>query len=186
MNIFTNIQAFDLSVVRFIRENFACPFLDFLMPLITYIGEKGIFCLALSFLFIIINRGRLRKTGVVMLIAVSMGFLIGNLLIKPVVMRPRPCWIDSVTLLIENPSDFSFPSGHTLACFETAVPIFLCCNKKWGVFAIAIATAVAFSRLYLYVHFPTDVIVGALLGTVFSFFAKLIVDKIEIKVGKKI
>lgn len=181
MGILNSIQSFDLSVVRFIREYVACPFLDFLMPLITYIGEKGILSLALAFALIVINKGKSRKTGIVMLIAISCGFLLGNLTLKPLVMRQRPCWIDDVALLIKNPHDYSFPSGHTLCCFETAVPIFMCMSKKWGTVAIAIACLVAFSRLYLYVHFPTDIIAGAVLGTLFAILAKTVVDYVEKK-----
>ena len=175
------IQNWDLSVVRFIREHIACPFLDFLMPLITYIGEKGILCLALAFLFIFINKGKSRKTGIIMLIAISLGFVLGNLTLKPLIMRQRPCWIDGVKLLIENPHDYSFPSGHSLACFEAAMPIFMCLSKKWGIVAISVALLVAFSRVYLYVHFPTDIIAGSLLGILFAILAKFIVDYIEKK-----
>ena len=175
------IQNADLSAVRFIREQLSCPFLDFLMPLITALGNKGIFCVALALIFIIINKGKSRKTGIVILIAILAGFLIGNLTLKPLFMRQRPCWIDSVPLLIKNPHDYSFPSGHSLVAFETAMPIFMCLSKKWGTVAIAVAVCVAFSRLYLYVHFPTDVISGALLGTMFAFLAETLVDYIEKK-----
>lgn len=181
MNILSHIQNADLSVVRFIRENLTCPFLDFLMPAITKLGEKGIFCLILALLFIIINKGKSRKTGLVMLIAIVTGFIIGNLTLKPLIMRQRPCLIDGVALLVKNPDDYSFPSGHSLVAFETAVPIFMCMSKKWGVLALAIACLMAFSRLYLYVHFPTDVITGAILGTLFAILAKMVVEYFQKK-----
>lgn len=175
------IQNADLSTVRIIREQLSCPFLDFLMPLITALGNKGIFSIVLALIFITINKGKSRKTGIVMLIAILAGFLIGNLTLKPLFMRQRPCWIDSVPLLINNPHDYSFPSGHSLVAFETAMPIFMCLSKKWGTVATAIAVCIAFSRVYLYVHFPTDVISGALLGILFAILAKKLVDYIEKK-----
>ena len=67
LHILSHIQNADLSVVRFIRENLTCPFLDFLMPAITKLGEKGIFCLALALFFILINKGKSRKTGFIIL-----------------------------------------------------------------------------------------------------------------------
>ena len=116
-----------------------------------------------------------------MLIAIITGFIIGNLTLKPLIMRQRPCWIDSVALLVKNPDDYSFPSGHTLVSFEATVPIFMCMSKKRGVLAIAFACVIAFSRLYLYVHFPTDVITGAILGTLFAILSKMVVEYFEKK-----
>jgi len=80
------------------------------------------------------------------------------------VARQRPCWLDPmVPLFIENPSDYSFPSGHSLASFEGAVSILLY-HKKWGIAAVVLAALIACSRLYLFVHFPSDVVAGSLLG----------------------
>ena len=81
------------------------------------------------------------------------------------------------TLLVKKLSDYSFPSGHTLASFEGAVCIFIR-YKKWGVAALVLAFAVALSRLYLYVHFPSDVLAGMILGTLFAIIGTLIVNKI--------
>lgn len=177
------IQNADVAAVRFIREYIACPVLDFIMPYVTLLGDKGIFCIVVAIVLIIVNKGKSRKAGTVMLCAIVMGFLVGNLAIKPLVHRARPCWIDSgITLLIENPHDYSFPSGHTLVCFETAVPVCMYFGKKWGAFAIVIACLVAFSRLYLYVHFPTDILAGALLGTAFVLVARFLTEKAYAKV----
>ena len=79
--------------------------------------------------------------------------------------RIRPYDIkEGIELIISTPSDYSFPSGHTSASFAAAVAVFAC-NKKWGSGALALAAVIAFTRLYLYVHFPTDVLAGAVLGT---------------------
>ncbi len=185
MDFFEFVTRIDLDVVRFVREYLACPFLDFVMPIITSIGYKGIFSILLSCILIAVNRGKSRKAGFVMLTAIVLGFVFGNLLLKPLFMRPRPSWIDSVPMLVPNPSDFSFPSGHSLCAFETAVPICMYFGKKRASAALTIAFLVAFSRLYLYVHFPTDIIAGAVMGTAFAFIARAICDFIQRKIGKE-
>lgn len=177
MSFFEWIQSIDLSAVRFIREHFACELLDFLMPLITLLGEGGIFWIAATLIMLVFKRTR--KTGFVMALSLIFGLLVGNLTLKPIVARPRPYTLDSgVQLLIDGLSDYSFPSGHTLCCFEASVSLLLCGYKGWGSAALVSAFAVAFSRLYLYVHYPTDVIAGALLGTLFAFVSWKIVSAI--------
>ena len=107
--------------------------------------------------------------GGCMLISIGIGFLLGNVALKNMVARQRPCWLDpSVGLLVQVPRDFSFPSGHSMVGFEGAVSIFMF-NRKWGIPALMLAVLIAFSRLYLFVHFPTDVLAGAVLGTVIAW-----------------
>ncbi len=183
MDFFDWITQIDLNGVRFVREHMTCAFLDFVMPVVTNLGYKGILSIVLAVILIAVNKGKSRKAGLVMLTAIALGFVFGNLVLKPLVMRQRPSWIDSVSLLVHNPSDFSFPSGHSLCAFETAVPICMYFGKKWGVVALTLALLVAFSRLYLYVHFPTDIICGALLGTAFAFVSKAIWDFVQRKKG---
>lgn len=140
--------------------------LDWLMPKITALGNTGIFWVLLG--IVLVCMVRTRRMGLSMLVSIVIGVVIGNLVLKNLIARERPCWIDSqLLLLIENPKDYSFPSGHTLVSFEGAVSILLK-NKKWGIAALALAILIAFSRLYLFVHFPTDVLAGAALGTVIA------------------
>lgn len=140
--------------------------LDWLMPKITALGNTGIFWILLG--IVLVCMVRTRRMGLSMLVSIVIGAVIGNLVLKNLIARERPCWIDSqVLLLIENPKDYSFPSGHTLVSFEGAVSILLK-NKKRGIAALALAILIAFSRLYLFVHFPTDVLAGAALGTVIA------------------
>ena len=111
------------------------------------------------------------------LLSLLCGMIVGNLCLKNLVMRPRPCWIDaSVPLLIPVPHDYSFPSGHTLAAFETAVSIFLV-NRKWGTAFLIFAALIGLSRMYLFVHFPTDVLSGAALGIFIAWFVKKGIEK---------
>ena len=94
--------------------------------------------------------------------------LIGNLTLKPLVARIRPYDVAGFDqLLIGKLSDYSFPSGHTLASFAAAT-VLVVMDRKWGVVALIIATLISFSRLYLYVHFPTDVLAGFVIGVIIS------------------
>ena len=150
--------------------------LDKIMIFFTNLGDAGIFWIILAIILLFFKKTR--KCGLLMLISMALGVIIGNGIIKNLVRRSRPCWLDSsIPLLIKNPSDFSFPSGHTLASFEAFVMIFLH-NKKWGIASGIIALLIAFSRLYLFVHFPTDVLAGAILGIVISLMTYYVYEKI--------
>ncbi len=158
-------------------------FLDKLMIGITYLGEKGIFWICVSIILIVFKKTR--KCGFFMLISMIIGVILGNGLIKHLVARARPCWIDeSIQLLIANPKDYSFPSGHTLASFEAAISILLF-DKKWGIVATITAFLIGLSRLYLFVHFPSDVVAGAVLGTCIALtvncFGSIIIEKYQNK-----
>ena len=99
-----------------------------------------------------------------MLCAMALGFLTGNIILKNLIARPRPCWINTdIILLIENPSDYSFPSGHTLSSAICATVLTIT-DKKFGLVAIPVACLIAVSRLYLYVHFPSDVLFSVVYG----------------------
>ena len=133
-------MSIDWSILHWVRDVLTCPFLDFLMPKL-----------------ILLSNG-----GAVWLLAV--GMLVGNVCLKNFIARPRPCWLDeSVPLLIARPSDYSFPSGHTMAGAIGAT-ILMAADRRFGWAAIPLAVLIAFSRLYLYVHFPSDVLGGAVLG----------------------
>lgn len=115
----------------------------------------------------------------------AVGVLAGNLTLKPLIARPRPCWLDeSVQLLIANPTDYSFPSGHTLSSVIGAT-VLTKANRKFGFAAIPLAALIAFSRLYLYVHFPTDILGAAVLGMAIGLLTCIIGDKIWTALAKK-
>lgn len=184
------ITSIDLSILHWIVSNVQNAFLDVVMPILTILGEHGIFCIVLSAVLIAIPKTR--KIGVSAAIALALGFLVGNLTIKPLVSRIRPYAVDPSlkSAVLENfplagfPHDASFPSGHTLAAFEAAVPIFIR-SKKWGIPALVLAFGVALSRLYLTVHYPTDVLAGAILGTCFAILASALTDLIWKKIAAR-
>ena len=161
-------QHFDIPILDWIAEKLGCPLLDTIMPWITMLGDGGIFWIALAAVLLFIPK--YRKAGLSMGIALLMGLLLCNLTLKPLVARIRPYdfvathYGRNISLLVATPHDFSFPSGHTIASFEGAVAL-LVHNKKLGIPALILAFLIAFSRLYLYLHYATDVIVSILLGT---------------------
>lgn len=160
------ITDLELTILYFI-QTLHNPVLDWFMIKITFLGEVGWFWIALATIFLCFKKTR--KIGIGMSVSILMGFLLGNVWLKNLFERQRPCWIDSsVSLLISNPRDFSFPSGHSLVSFEGAFSIYLH-NKKWGIPAIILASFIAFSRLYLFVHFPTDVFMGSFMGIVIAW-----------------
>ncbi len=169
------IQSMDFAILDWIQENIACKALDVFFSFITHFGDAGIFWIGVGILLLCFKKTR--KAGFCLLIAISIGFLVSNLILKPWVARTRPYDINTaITLLIGKPSDFSFPSGHTTASIASALAI-LYHHKKAGISALILAILIALSRLYLYVHFPTDVLVGALVGTLASIGAWAIVNK---------
>ena len=139
------------------------PLLDKFMVIITTLGDEGIIWIAIAILMLCFKRYRV--CGIGMAISLILMLLTGNIFLKHLFMRERPCWIDtSVELLIASPSSYSFPSGHTFSSFVSAVTIFLH-HKKEGIAALILATLISFSRMYLFVHFPTDVLASVILGT---------------------
>ena len=173
-------EHFDLPILDWIMANLWCPFLDAVMPVITVLGDAGIFWIALAAVFLLLPKHR--KMGLSMGVALMMGLVICNMILKPVVGRIRPYdyqlefFQKTIPLLIERQHDFSFPSGHTIASFEAAVAM-LICNKKLGIPAMILAVLIAFSRMYLYVHYPTDVIASVILGTGLAFLGVFLVNK---------
>ena len=168
MNLFSLLaEGFDLPILDWIAANIWCPALDAAMPVITALGDAGIVWMVVA-AALLLNR-KTRRVGVGMGIAMVAGLLLCNAMLKPLCQRPRPydyqydVFGKLISLIIERQHDFSFPSGHTIASFEAAGVIALN-NKKWGIGALLLAGLIAFSRLYLYVHYPTDVLVSIVLG----------------------
>ena len=151
----------DWTILHEIRAFLTCSLLDMLMPKITMLGNSGaVWILAAGGL---LCTKKYRKYGIILLAGLAMGVLVGNVFLKHLIARPRPCWLDqSVPLLIAVPNDYSFPSGHTLASVIGAT-ILTAADRRFGIIAIPLAILIAFSRLYLYVHFPSDILGAVIL-----------------------
>ena len=117
-----------------------------------------------------------RKAGFCVLLSYFLVLLFGHVLLKDLIARPRPCHLDeTIKLLVTRPDSFSFPSTHTAWAFGTATSIFLY-YKRAGIFAFVVAAIMGFSRMYMFVHFPTDVLAGLVMGVVVAVIAKMIVE----------
>ena len=156
------LQNLDWTILEGIRNALNCKLLDALMPVITRLGDAGFIWIAAA--LALIATKKYRRNGAMLLCALLCGLLIGNVALKHLIARSRPCWIRmDVPLLIAVPEDYSFPSGHTLSSVIAAACLARA-DRRFGYAAIPLAAVIAFSRLYLFVHFPTDVLASIALG----------------------
>lgn len=159
----------DWSILAWIQDTLCCAVLDVVMPLISMLGNGG--AVWILFAIALIFTKKYRRCGIIILCGLAVGVLVGNVCLKNIIARPRPCWLDTgVQLLIKIPADFSFPSGHTLSSVIAATAATLY-ERRFAWFTIPLASLIAFSRLYLYVHFPSDVLGGVLLGVLIGYAA---------------
>lgn len=153
---------FELSVLDQIQSALGCGFLDAAMPLVTRLGNGGAAWVLLTLLLLLFPKTQ--RAGAAMAVALGVEMLCCNLLLKPLVARVRPCDVNpAVRLLVPSPRDFSFPSGHTGASFAAASALHFS-GSPLRLPALCLAVLIGFSRLYLYVHYPSDVLGGILLG----------------------
>lgn len=157
----------EFSVLDFIQTHLRSSTGDIVMPLISHLGDSGVVWIVLALALLIYPKTR--KTGAAIMAALALEVLCCNLILKPFVARIRPCDINTaVHLLVPCPDDFSFPSGHTGASFAAASALYF--NRSRLRFpALTLAALIGFSRLYLYVHYPTDVLAGAVLGALLGW-----------------
>lgn len=146
--------------------------LDSIMIFITSLGDNGIIWVVTS--IVLISLKNYRKCGFMIIIALILSVFVVNVIMKNLFSRSRPCWIDkSINLKVKNPKDFSFPSGHTSSSFAAAIAIFLSYTTG-GIIALILASLIGFSRMYLFLHYPSDVLVGAVLGIICGVLPYLI------------
>lgn len=165
----------ELPILWWIREHLTNPFLDTVMPYISSLARHGEFWILLALILVCFKKTR--KAGVAMGIAMACGYLIGNMGMKNLFARTRPYDMTEVQLLVAKLHDFSFPSGHTLVSIEAATALTYY-HRKWGVAALVLAALIAYSRLYLFVHYPTDVLAGALLGVGIALAACYVTNRL--------
>ena len=175
MDVFSAFTSFDFAVFQLV-EKLWNPVLDAIMVFITHLGDDGIFWLVLAAVLLIFKKTR--KLGVLLLLGLGVASVINNLVLKQIFERPRPFnftgWPEGFVFpnpLIEKPDSFSFPSGHTSSSLGAATPLLIKAKKKLGIPIFVLAVLVGFSRVYVHVHYPTDVIVGAIVGIVSGIIA---------------
>ena len=163
-------------ILDWIQQHLRSPFGDAVVPLITSLGNAGILWILIG--LVLLTRRSWRKTGVVLLLALLIEAFFCNIVLKNLVAMPRPFTLhENVQLLIPAPHDYSFPSGHTGAAFASAAALYFSRARYWIV-VFVLAVLIAFSRLYLYVHFPTVVLAGIVLGIASAWLAEQCVSAI--------
>jgi len=166
-------------------QNLHCEWLDNVMVVVfnTIVGDKGQIWVWLGIAALIFPKTR--KVGIGMLLSYLLAYFIGDGLLKDLIARPRPCMVDeTVELLVKRPSSFSCPSVHSALAFACVTAIFIN-YKKVGIIFLVFAALIAFSRMYFFVHYPTDVLFGAVLGVVVAIVVSLAVDKGSVVLKKK-
>lgn len=154
---------FELDILYFLQEILKNDFLDEFMPKITSLGNGGVLWIGIAILLLMFKKTR--QTGLVMAAAMLCCFVFGNLILKNVIARPRPYVVDPSIALLVRPSveAGSFPSGHTMNAFSAAFVLTFRQERFYG-WALTVAILIAFSRIYLMMHFPTDVLGGMIIG----------------------
>ena len=168
----------DFAILYGIQNTLACPPLDALMAFVTACGDHGLLWIVVGIILLISRKTR--RWGITLLVTLGITWLICEYGVKALVARPRPFVLDpGYALIIAPPSGFSFPSGHTLASFLAATVIaFSPVARGWKIAAWVMAVLIAFSRLYLFVHFPTDVLAGAIIGVLAALIGVAISNRI--------
>lgn len=148
------------------------------MTFVTGLGNAGAVWILLAAVLLIIPKTR--KSGAVLAVALCVDVVLCNGILKNLFGRIRPCDINtSIQLLVPRPDDFSFPSGHTAASFAAVTALMMAGERKLWKPALGLAVLIAFSRLYLYVHYPTDILGGIIAGGAAGVLGCLAVERLE-------
>lgn len=173
--MFLLLSEIENNILFFIQNNLQNIIFDKVMPFITFLGDRGFIWILLS-IFLIVNK-KYRHIGILTLISLILCTIIGEVIIKNIVQRPRPFVnYPSIDLLIKPLASYSFPSGHTASSFAAA-GILAKYFKKYAALIFGLAGLIAFSRLYLFVHYPGDILAGIVLGLICSKIVVIVFDK---------
>ncbi|MEG0874148.1 MAG: phosphatase PAP2 family protein [Clostridiales bacterium] len=166
-------MAFELVFLQWIQDNVVCHWLTTIMQMFTNLGNSAIIWIVAIAALLIFKKTR--KYGFMAALALLINLLICNAILKPLIDRPRPFTKVAIDLLVAQPGPHSFPSGHTSSAFAVATVIFFW-SKPWGVPALFIGALTAFSRMYFFLHYPTDILGGLIVGIGSAFIAKALVE----------
>lgn len=179
------IYMLDAQILLWIQNTLRQPFLNPLMKFVTSLGDSGSIWIFLALFCLFFHK--MRKGGKAVLIALLLSFIVNNLILKRLFGRIRPYdVIEGLTILIHKPGEFSFPSGHTASSFGAATAFYINGDKRWGVAAIFLAAAIGFTRMYVGVHYPTDVLGGMISGIFTGILSSWMVNHIEGRKKKQV
>ena len=172
----TYITNFEVNFLFYLQEHVRTEWLTYIMKFFSFLGDAGILAIITCFVLLIIKKTRV--TGITASLSLVINTIIVNIIIKPLAARPRPYdTFENLTILVRPLRDYSFPSGHSSASFAVAAVMLMLMPKKYGIPAVIVASLIAFSRLYVGVHYPTDVLTGILIGFITALIAKQICSK---------
>ena len=176
------MEGLELAILNWIQAHLRCGFLDVVLPAVSWTANHGELWIILAAVLLLIRNQR--KYGASVACSLVLDLVSCNLLLKPLIGRIRPFAVNTaVELLVKAPLDASFPSGHTAASFAAVFALKTAGSPLWKP-ALAAAVVIAFSRLYLYVHWPSDVLAGALLGAAVGWAGAKIMEKVLRKAGR--
>ena len=179
------INTWDSNILLYIQENIRNDILNIFFSNFTKLGNNGILWITLAIIFMCFKKTR--KIGLVLSFSLLLGFIFTNLILKNLVARTRPFYtITGLETLVPYPRDYSFPSGHTTSSFSVCTVLFMMLNKKYSFIFLIFATLMGFSRLYVGVHYPTDVIFGLIIGVLSSIISYFIIKWFYKKKGVEI
>ena len=178
------ITSIDFAILDGIQKLMRCEFWDAVMKILSYLGEAGAVWIILGIVLLFFRKTRV--AGIAVLASVALCFISGELIIKNIVARPRPFQEHQIVMNIRPPHGFSFPSAHSSLSFSAATCLTVY-FRKFGIPALVLAALIAFSRLYNFVHYPSDVICGIILGILCALFVCWAIRKtgIENRLGAK-
>ena len=158
----------DFEILFFIQNHLRNDLFDVIVPFYTTLGEGGILWITIGVIMLIPKKTR--KCGIMVLAALLVMLIVNNFVLKNLIARSRPCWTyPEMVDLVDIPKSYSFPSGHTVSAFAVAFVI-LSQHKKLGIVMVVMATLMALTRLYVFVHFPTDIYGGILVAAAIAWF----------------
>ncbi|QZY53680.1 phosphatase PAP2 family protein [Crassaminicella profunda] len=171
------IKNIDISIIDYIYNYIQSPFLNKIMIPISTIGNGGFIWIII--ILILLRTKKHRKMGLAATCALLLSAILGLLILKPLIQRPRPfVELSYIHLLIHAPSSYSFPSGHTITAFSTAITLVkMIKNKIFAIPIMLLAIFIGFSRIYLTVHYPSDVLAGIILGFICSNTVLFLLEK---------
>lgn len=182
------LLTFDMKVYQF-AEQLRGPVFDKIMVFFTHMGDGGYFWIALSVVLLLFKKTR--KYGLAMAGALAAASLLNSIVLKSLFDRPRPYimdisnwqrvatdgWMYEMPFESLKEKSVSFPSGHTASSFAAAIGVFYI-DKKKGIVPLIVAALIGFSRIYIHVHYPSDVVGGVITGVVFGLLACVVIFKV--------
>ena len=176
------MQSAEFAILDWIQLHCRSGVLDAVLPVISWTCNHGELWIVLALVLLAVKKHR--RLGWSVAAALGLDLICCNLVLKPLIGRVRPFTVHPVELLIAPPGEASFPSGHTACSFAAAGAIWFAGHRRAGAAAFALAAVIAFSRLYLYVHWPTDVLGGAVLGWALGWAGARLTDRVYAKLER--